>query len=162
MAESDDLRLKVEELAAMVMNQPKQRVATPEAPKGLPNWEITERPSGGTYTPGTDWEPQFYEGGVNFIYYGIATVHGELPCLHPSNSNPAMCVLEFESSVPRDVNAYIAGENFGRLQMKVNSQTTAEYTAGQAITISVRAGKNTIVLMSNGLTDRIALRGGFF
>ncbi len=40
-----------------------------------PYWEVTEM-TGGTFTPGTDWGPQFDTSGSNL--YGVQTIGGEI------------------------------------------------------------------------------------
>ena len=109
-ADYDALKARVDDLASKVFSSTAPAYTAQEkAPKGNPYWMVTERVTGGTYTVGVDWEPQFYDGTATYRLYGIATVFGELPCLHPANSKAAMCVLEFDASYARDVNAFIGG-----------------------------------------------------
>lgn len=167
------LEAKVAELSLKtkdVRTKPEVR-DVPQRPKAQtekPVWEITERGGGslGTYTPGVDWEPQFFEGAQTYRQYAAPTTRGELTSVQAASSKPFMAVLRFKSPVVRQgVNCAIAGESFGRVQLKVNSANVndiAEYVAFSAFAINIRKGDNTIILMSDGNTDRVQFRAGLF
>src|SRR3990167_6624039 len=73
---------------------------------GVAYWKGYER-SGGTYTLGTDWEPQFYDGSATIYNYGVPTAMGEIMIWQPSSSRGAMLVLMFHSDVAKTVNAFL-------------------------------------------------------
>ena len=165
--EIEALKSQVSDLAAKVFQTgPALKADNPSPYPDLPAWEVVERPAGGgiyavTLTP-TPWDDQFEEGGVTYRRYYIPTTHGELVCLHPSDSRGARAILRFKSDIARSVPCLIGAENFGTLQVQINSADITQYTAVTGFTAEVRQGENIVSISTDGIADRINLRAGFF
>ena len=160
MAETAALRALIADVVSELPEPTPARPApAPPIPAPIwPRWQAWER-TGGTYTPGTDWRPQFESTTVTYTEYDLPTVSGHL-AMSFSSTRPSRARIAFESPEPRTVSGYLVADNWGRIQLVVN-ETRAEYTADSTVTISLRRGLNVIDVMSEGTADRIELRAPF-
>ena len=164
--EFDTLKARFEEVAARVYSQVPQKLSSQAVEEALahPMWICREMAaSDGAFSAGTDWEPQFEQGGVTYVDYGLATNTGELQLhLDTSHGRAAKNVLRWNYPINRTVNFHAGADNFGRIQYKINSQATTEIIADTNSSFNVRAGENILILMTNGSVDRLDFKAGLF
>lgn len=164
------LRTRIDSLEAQVNNggvRPNTDPISQRTPTQFSRanyWLITERASGGTFTATVDWEAQFEAATVTYYKYGVFTATGNMTVVNPSTSRPFRAELEFDSPVAKEVTLELTADwgAGGRVQYKINSQITAEKTGDASIVFNIRQGANKIVLMSDGIADRLELRGNLY
>lgn len=127
-------------------------------------WSVVER-TGGTYStsgpPYTSWESQFSDRTASVRYeYEVATASGAL-VLQPEGARPVFAKLLFDVDVALDVKAYYVQSGAGNVQLVVNGVVQL-LTASSDLTISLRKGRNCVVVMSDGSAKSVQLRARFF
>jgi hypothetical protein len=161
------MSLNLEELAARVASEAIPKIASPPptvAPKpSTPThfWTCVGR-TGGTYTPGTDWLPQFESPAGTKWAFELPSPTGCLMLLIRDATTNAGRLARVQFFAERAFSAVCdLRMTAGRVQIKVNG-TLAEYTSSGQVTLSFAEGLNVVEVMGDASTSDIVLLGRFY
>lgn len=132
----------------------------------LPHWEYISF-EGGTFTGGTDWEPQFYDvSGTERVVGDIPTISGSFEWGDAGPSYGTLFVIQWDSDQPYTANIILTEgvlSGAGTVQVHFNG-TRNEYTVGQQVlALDVKRGRNVLKLIRpHPAPDSLQLNGRLF
>ena len=140
------LRQQGSMISGLRQNQRKQKFS-PQPRVFAGEWAATVRDTGGTYTAGVDWNPQFDNLGITYRESRIPAAGGHLNIINNANNTAQRFRLLFESDSPW--NPVMEVEiNGGRIQVQDNGRIQERTTTG-TLTLQCYTGLNVVEVMTN-------------
>lgn len=134
----------------------------PERHVPLLYWSCVGR-TGGTFSAGTDWLPQFEDPSATRWFWELPSPTGALELLVRENAGSAgqrMARVQFECERPSTQTADLR-VTAGRVQVKLNGATTEHTSSGQ-ISLSFVEGLNVLEVLCNPAAGDVLLLGRFY
>lgn len=143
----------IAEVAKRANQQPiPERYPQAPAQAAIPYWFVRRRPTGGTWTTNTDWRAQFDTTEATF--YDAYMPAGSGWIMYETQGEATLFEVMFESDSTFSETVFVdrSGGTGSIVQVQCNGFTSAtvnELTASGTLTINVREGRNTLMVMCN-------------
>lgn len=143
---TDARLMRLEALVSGARQSVQRQKMYPIVPPPVGEWSATTR-TGGTYTPGADWNIQFDAWNVTYRYGKVPAGGGHLQIINNGNTRGHRYRIVFESKVPWSP-TMIVELNGGTLQVQDNGRIQ-ETSATGTLGLVFYEGRNVLEIMAN-------------